>query len=189
MAAFNIIEFVLMDMFQISNDIIRDYSSTQEQLLYLILIPNTVLLLFVYIFADAISRMAIPGPGAHRGFKILFGIVAYITIIATGWFGNILLPLFNMWWQASLVLALIFFMMSRILHPAAMKSVVAGSALLGKSVTQKGQNKKALEKELRITEEQLTRIGPLASGGNYMYTAELARLQAKKAQIEAELAG
>ena len=97
MPQFNIIEFILQDLLKIAPHIIRDYSAVQDQLVFLILIPHVVLLLFVYIFADSISRMAIAGPTGHRGFKVLIGVAAYLTIMMTGWYGEILLPIFIIW--------------------------------------------------------------------------------------------
>jgi hypothetical protein len=186
MAAFNIIDFVLMDLLHISSDLIRDYSSTQEQLLYLVLIPHTVLLLFVYMFAGSISNMAIVGPVEHKGFKVLFGIVAYITIIFTGWYGNLLVPIFILWWQAALVVALILFSMSKlIINPASFRDMAMLANVVGGKANEKRASKKKVEKELRLVNEQITRVTPLAMGGNYTHQNELARLEGKRAQLEA----
>jgi hypothetical protein len=188
MAAFNIIEFVLMDLLRISTDLLRDYSSTQEQLVYLILIPHAVMFLFIFIFADGLSRMAVPGPDAHRGFKVLFGIIAYITLIFTGWYGTILLPIFIVWWKIVLISALVLFSLNAIMHSSMIAGLTRVAASAGGSLTKGAKERKVITKRLRVVEEQLTRIGPLAAGGGYMYTAELSRLQAEKAKLEAELA-
>jgi hypothetical protein len=187
MAQFSIIEFVLRDLLQVSADLIRDYASVQEQLLYLVLIPHAILLLFIYIFADGISRMAIPGPNPHKGFKVLFGIVAYISIIMAGWYGQTLLPIFLLWWQIMLILGLGYFVLSALIHPSMAADVVRLGGAVGGKMGAKGKANKKYKKELRITEEQIARIAPYA-GTNYMYDAELARLRAKKAELEALLA-
>jgi hypothetical protein len=189
MATFNIVEFILMDLLQISSDLLRDYSSTQEQLLYLFLIPHAVLLLFVYMFAGSISSMAIRGPQPHKGFRVLFGIVAYITIIFSGWYGNLLVPIFILWWQMALVVALILFSMSKLfIDPASLQDVAKAGAAVSSKLGEKGRSKKKIQKELRLVNEQITRVTPLAATGNFTHQNELARLEAKRAQLEAGFA-
>ena len=84
--------------------------------------------------------------------------------------------------------ALIFFVLNAVVSSAMIPGLARLGAYGAGKLGAKGKEGKTIKRRLRVVEEQLTRIGPLAAGGNYMYTAELSRLQAEKAKLEAELA-
>lgn len=115
----DILDLLFNQLLRINPSIISKYTTPQQQLLNLFLIPHIILFLFIYGFAWAI----IP---THKGLRYLASIGAYLSIVLMGspysYYG-MLLPIFLIWWQIALFVGLFFFIWSRIVHPARTREI------------------------------------------------------------------
>jgi len=182
-------KFVLVDILRFTNDVLSRYATTQDRLLFLIFIPHVVLILFIWLFADSISRM---GGFIHTGIRALAAIAVYITIIFTGWYGGILAPLFANLWQMMVIFALIMFVGSRFIHPARAKEFMGLGKFVGEKITEKGNVKKKLEhraETVRRMIQQIRRQQPTTAQGRQYQEMQLAQLRAELAELEAEING
>lgn len=178
---------VLVQIFHMSSDLLSKYSTVQDRLLWLIFIPHIVLFIFIWIFADNVAKM---GGGTHTGIRALVGIAAYVTIVFTGWYGTMLVPIFVGLWQLILILALVSFVMARFIQPARAKEFMALGRVVGEKVGEKEKTRKALEHErdsLRKMIQQVEQMPARTAEGQASKEMQLVQLRAKLAQIEHEL--
>ncbi|HIJ98239.1 TPA: hypothetical protein H1009_04075 [archaeon] len=131
----------------ISSQLLSQYRTPQDQLLWLIFIPNLIVIFFIYWFSTSIS-------GTHSGFRNLFAIATYLTIVLTGWYGR-LVPIFLLWWWVVLGVELVLFIFSGFFKPGGareIKTAGVGLGMLGQKAMEmrEYQNKvKDLEKTLK----------------------------------------
>lgn len=95
---------IVWKILNISPQILSQYRTVQDQLLWLIFIPSLVVIFFIYLFATRAT-------GGHTGFRNLFGIAAYLTLVLTGWYGK-LVPILNLYWGLLLGVALFLFIVN-----------------------------------------------------------------------------
>ncbi|MBU3904582.1 MAG: hypothetical protein KJ906_00325 [Nanoarchaeota archaeon] len=156
--AFNVFTLIFETLLKIDPSIIAKYTTVPDQLLYLILIPHVILLMFIYAVSKGTVLRIV---GEHKGFSYLFQIITYIFIVWGGWYGSILIPLLTGWFTIVLVLAFIVFFISVIWHPAAGKVtsglISKGFESVGKKAN-KGKEIDALEDQLTYTRKTLKRL-------------------------------
>jgi hypothetical protein len=185
----DIAKLILQQIFQIAPTTITKYASTQNQLLYLLLIPHVILILFLYIFADSVARMGRTG-GTHKGLFYLVGIVSYLYLVLGGWYGSILVPIFIGLWQLIIALALFAFVFSRFIHPARAGEMLALGKAIGGKLVEKERTKKRIEAEIKATDRMLREVerSPAESKQAMSYKSmQLSQLRMKKAELEAAL--
>jgi membrane-bound ClpP family serine protease len=110
----DIAQLLLEQILRIDPSHLFKYSAVQDQLLYLILIPNVILILFIVGFTGAIA-------GAHKGMRNLLAIVVYLFFILGGWYGSFLIPLTITYFKAMLVFGILIFVLAKFFHPTMAK--------------------------------------------------------------------
>jgi len=156
MATLDIFQLVFQDILKISSTILYRYATFQDQIFYLIFLPHVVLFLFLFGF----GRILAPETGS-KGLRYLVMATAYIFIVYQGWYGQILIPLFQTWFTIMLGFSLAIFLISRIIHPYTAKEIskhVGGA--VGKEVGKhlgKGKELQALQDELDGTIKQMSK--------------------------------
>ncbi len=182
----NLFNLIFNQILKISPTILSSYANIQDQVLYLILIPHVILFLFLYAFSFGIV-MRITGSFLHRGFIYLVGIVSYIYIMYSGWYGRLVM-FFLGWMNIALGLALFLFLASIIWHPSA---TTAGMKLVGEAgkelakKTAKSHEKRAIEEEVDAIGRELSAINAQLSNPGLEPQAR-AYMQMQKANLEAQ---
>jgi len=152
MALFDLFNIVFTEFLKISPDLLSKYTTIQDQLLYLVLIPHAVLFLFLFGFGIFIAH-------EHRGLKFLLRITAYIFIVWAGWYGTILVPLTIGWFYIMLGVALIVFFVAKIFHPVTAQALggVAAKVLgeIGDKTIGKEKERETLEDEIKMVNDQI----------------------------------
>lgn len=155
----DVASFVFEQVLRIDPSTISNYSTMQDQLLYLILIPHIVLFLFIVAFSRGIVTRVV---GQHRGFEYLFGIAAYFVIVLGGWYGSILVPILLTWFYIAIGIALIIFIISIVFSPARAPALFRLGTEVGKTIGEKttGKTKKreAIVKEIDILKAERNAI-------------------------------
>lgn len=184
--AVDITTLILQDILKISTSLIRDYSSVGDQLIYLILIPSVIVLLFVYVFGGWIA-------GSSPKFHYLITIVSYIFIIYSGWYGSFIVPIVINWFAITLGLAFVFFIITKVIHPIRGKAIYELSGAAGKRLKEatmgKTKARKEVEKQMSELRRQISimnaRIAE-AEASNNRYLANTYRM--RKTEYEQLLA-
>lgn len=191
--AIDIVQLILVDLLQISSSLLSEYSSIGDQLIYLILIPSVILLLFVYTFGGWIS-------GGHPRFHWLITIVAYIFIIYSGWYGSYFVPIIVNWFMVILAAAFLFFIVTRIIHPARAPQLAKFTGELGKKIKGvtmgKSKERASLDDKIRDVNKAIKKLKQnynAAAGNQYLqqhykmqideYTKLLKELKAKRGNV------
>ena len=188
MASIDLFQVIFEQILKIDPNIISNYTTLQDQFLYLILIPHVVLLLFIYAFSRGFVNRFITG--GHIAFSYLLGIVVYIYIVWSGFYGGFLVSFLATWLYIAVGIALFVFLISIFWHPAAGK---VGGALIGKifsTVAEKtvGKEKERdkLEREIRALDRQIMDIENRFSGRPMPRDIErdLVSLRTRKIELE-----
>jgi hypothetical protein len=175
-------QLIFETILRIDPSLLIKYTAMQDQILYLILIPHIILFIFIFGFMRVIG-------GEHKGLQYLVGIGAYLFIIIGGWYGDPLVGLFILWWQVLLVVAIVFFIGSKFIHPARIREIFnIGKSITGK-VTEKPRLAKKLEKQIRSIDRQIEAINSRYRGTTMPRLAqrEIDELVRRKAEVQAEL--
>jgi hypothetical protein len=192
MATVDLVNLLFTQILKINQSTLYSYSTVQDQMLYLFLIPHVLLFLFLYAFSFGMVQRVI---GAHKGFSYLVGIISYIYIIYAGWYSSIVLLFIN-WLSIALALGLFLFFVSIIWHPSA---TTAGMKLMGEAGKQlaKGKAKeterKAVEEEVNALKKEIAALnGQLGATGNnpqaHAYVQmRIADLEAQRRRLESRL--
>jgi hypothetical protein len=155
----NLFNLIFTQILKISPSLISKYTTIQDQILNLVLIPHVILFLFIYAFSIGIvARIT----GGHKGFSTLVGVISYIYIIWNGWYGTFLIPLLNAWFMIALVCSLVLFFITVVISPAKSPALTKLGAEAGKMAGKKfgeaiGKDKKLekLYKEKEFAEQQI----------------------------------
>jgi len=192
--ASDLISLVLNDILKISPTVLTKYATVQDQVLYLILIPSVILILFIYAFAKQIVGRIV---GEHKGFEYLVSIVSFIYIVYSGMFGATLVPLFLNWLNIAIILSLIIFVMSVVFHPARGPALTKAAAqtgrMIGEKITAKEKERKAIEQEIDTIKKQINTLEGEANrpGETEMARAyirmQIANLKTRQRELEAKL--
>lgn len=148
----SLFQIIFEEFLKISPDLISRYPTVQDQLLYLILIPHVLLLLFLLAFSKGIVKRF---TGEHAKFRFLLGITAYIYIIWSGWYGTLFIPFFLTWFYIALGLAVFLFLISIVWHPAAGP---AGGKLVSGIFETIGEKTIGRGKEIERLQEEIVHI-------------------------------
>ncbi len=159
MATPDLFTLVFEQFLKISPQLISKYTSVQDQLLYLILIPHAILILFLIAFGRGIVGRAI---GQHKGLNILISVVAYIYIIWAGWYGTLIVPLTIGWFFIAIVITLFVFFISIIWHPAAAPAGAGLAHAVAGAITQRtiGRQRdiERLHREIEAIDRSIERL-------------------------------
>lgn len=148
-------ELVFEQFLRISPQLIAKYTTVQDQLLYLILIPHVILFLFIWGFGMMIIR-------EHLKLRYLVTLVAYIFMIAGGWYGSFFVPLAIGWFYIMLIFGLFLFFISKIFHPIqAQKLGQEVAPALGSSIGKMFTKQKDLDKLYREREHYEKQLNSL----------------------------
>ncbi len=182
----DLFNLIFTQILKIDPTLITRYTTLQDQILYLILIPHVIVLLFLYSFAQLIS-------GGHKGFRNLLGIVGYLFLIIAGWYGKFLVPIFITWFQILLVITAIFFIGSRIIHPARMTEIFQVGSKIYEKAGEKGKAREELYNEKKALDQQIAELKRLAAGQppnspqqQYLY-AQIGQFTAQRVMVESKL--
>lgn len=190
MAQTDILGLLFNQFLRINPMTISKYTTPQDQLLNLFLIPHIILFLFIYGFAWVIIPQ-------HRGLRYLASIGAYLSMVMMGspysYYGT-LVPFFLIWWQIALFVALFFFIGSRIIHPSKIPELYHLGKAATEKVTEKGKKNAAIEKKIESIDAQiqaLERRRTMVVGNvvqdNPIIAAEIGELERRRAELEKEL--
>jgi len=149
----DLFRIVFEEFLRISPDLISKYSTIQDQLIYLFLIPHVILFLFIISFAAWVT-------GTHKGMRLLFSIITYVFIVWSGWYGTMIVPLFIFWFYGAIFIALSVFFIGRLfLHPTKANEFGELAKGIHKKLTEKSEKIKALEDEINDLTAQINSFG------------------------------
>ena len=180
-------QLVFVQILKISSGLLSQYHTMADRLFYLIFIPHIVLIIFIYVFADSAARM---GGGIHMGMRTLIGLATYITIVFTGWYGTLLVPIFVNIWQMMVILGLVAFIGSRFLHPGRAAEMMALGKMAGEKITEKGKIRKKLEHDRDALRRMIREVNQMAVStreGQQSKEMQIVQLKSRLAEIEHEL--
>lgn len=185
----DILGLLFNQFLRINPTTIAQYSTPQQQLLNLFLIPHIILFLFIYGFAWVL----VP---THKGLRYLASIGAYLSMILMGspysYYG-ILVPFFLMWWQIALFVGLFFFIWSRIIHPSKVPELFNIGRAAASKVTEKDKKRKAIEEEIDSIKKQIAALQAEANNpanqpaSRAYFESQIGNLRARKADLESRL--
>jgi len=184
----SLFDLIFTTILRINPQFVAQYTTLQDQILYLLFIPHVILLLFIYFLAVGVVGRVV---GQHRGMQYLVSLAVYAYVILSGLYGNTLVPLFVNWFIIAIGIGLIVFLISIVIHPARGRQLLGFASTLGKSVGELtvGKAKKVEELEKRLHEID-KEIADLQREPQSEYKAfKLDRLKEEKKIIEKELRG
>jgi hypothetical protein len=183
MTATDLINLLFTEILKIDLFKFPQYTTLQDQILYLFLIPHVILFLFLYAFSFGIVKRIV---GEHKGFSYLVGIVSYIYIVYAGWYGG-LVVWFLGWMYIALGLALFLFFVSIIFHPAATTAGMKLMGEVGKTIakgTAKEKEKRTIEEEIDALKKEIAALN--AEEQRATESTAKAYIQMQKANLEAQ---
>lgn len=145
--AIDVVTLILETVLKINTDLLYKYTALSDQLIYLILIPNVVILMFLWMFGYWI----IP---THKGLRILLSTVAYIYIVWSGWYGGWMVSIINAWFPIMIGAMFIFFIITRLVSPASLTGV---HGIMSEGAS-KLRNIGKREKDINKLREELRRL-------------------------------
>jgi len=157
MAIFTIDLFriVFEEFLKISPDLVSKYSTIQDQLLYLFLIPHAILLLFIFTFGYWFVG------NAHKGLRLIISLVAYIYLIWAGWYGTFVIPIVNAFLPMLIISWFLFFIFSRVFHPLNLggaSGVIKGASDVVKGSIAEGKAKEKVAKEMELIARRIREL-------------------------------
>jgi len=178
----DLFNLIFNEILKISPQLLYKYTTIQDQVFYLILLPHVILFLFLFGFGWGI----IP---ENKGLRYLVMIVAYIFVVMQGWYGTFLVPLLEVWFWISLALGIFLFFIFRFLHPFTAKGLgkTAGTLAhdIGKRLGREKQIEK-LEEELKDVKKEMRTHHPHIKD-NPGAAQAYAMLEQRKHQLEREI--
>lgn len=194
MAAFsiNLFQIIFTEFLKISPDLLSKYPTIQDQLLYLILIPHAVLLLFIFSFGYWFVGFA------HKGIRLVISLVAYIYLVWAGWYGTLVVPIVNAFLPLLIISWFLLFMFSRVFHPLNLpgaSGVIKGASDKIKSSIQKSKDREKAEKELSIVKSRIVYLTKQLEKAEHdknekleiEYAYQIGKLEDEKRRLELEL--
>ena len=182
MATVDLFNLIFTEILKISPTLISRYSTIQDQILYLLLIPSAIILLFVWTFGYWFM-----GKG-HNGLRILISLIAYIYIVWSGWYGTWIIPVILAWFPLILIAFFLFFIISKIFPPLA----VGGASNLMKAgfdkIPQKGKEIDKLKKEIDILNKKIIYLKDqkpkVEAQGRHIIDLEVQELEMKVKELK-----
>lgn len=152
----DLFRLIFEEILKISPTLLYKYTTIQNQVFFLILLPHVILFIFLFSFGWGIMP-------ENKGLRYLVMIVAYIFVVIQGWYGSFLVPLLEVWFWIMLIFGLFLFFAIRIMHPFTAKRVGAAAGKLAEDLGKKmGREKQIekLEKELQNIHRQKQKFLP-----------------------------
>ena len=179
----DLFNLIFQEILKISPSLITKYTTIQDQILYLILIPTVIIFLFIWTFGYWIV-----GTG-HRGLRLLISAIAYIYIVWSGWYGTWIIPIVMTWFPMVLFAFFIFFILTRIIHPlnigGASKIMKAGfekASSKGKKINELEKQIDLIDKKIRDLERERNRLTD--GQARQILKLEIVDLKQKKKQLK-----
>lgn len=147
----DIIRLILVDIFQISQQLITQYTTVQDQLLWLVLVPHVIIFLVLFSFGAWISP-------AHTGLSRVAAIVGYLVLVVSGWYGSWIVPIVDAFFTVFLISAILFFIVSRLVPPRVVENLGELGAQIINTSTQKGTERKKTESEIRALKRAMKEL-------------------------------
>ncbi len=187
MAEIQLFQLIFEQFLKVDPSILSQYVTVQDQLLYIILIPHVILLLFLWNFGAWISR------GSAR-FNMLISLVGYIYIIASGLYGTFFIPIIVNFFALMIILSFGFFILTYIIHPARGPALFRLTGELGKEIGEKTVGKSKRKKEIsRQIDDINAQIGALrrrlghGRSSDSFVNIQITELERRKAELERQL--
>ncbi len=143
----DLFRLIFNEILKISPTLLYKYTTIQEQVFYLILLPHVILFLFLFGFGWAV----IP---ENKGLRYLVMIVTYIFVVMQGWYGSFLVPLLEVWFWITLVFGLFLFFITRVIHPATAQKLGRAGGKLAREMGKRAGR----EKQIEVLEEELDHV-------------------------------
>jgi len=185
----SLFDLIFITILKINPQFVAQYTTLQDQILYLLFIPHVILLLFIYFLAVGIVGRVI---GVHRGMQYLISIAVYVYVVLSGLYGNTLVPLFINWFIIAIVLGLALFLISIVIHPGRGPSLVKFAKefgeVVGAKTTGKAKKEEELMKRLEVINDTLKTLKEQQKAQPSEYVSfRIAQLEEEKKTIEKEL--
>jgi len=185
----DLFNLIFREVLKISPTLLYKYTTLQDQIIYLLLIPMLILFLFVYAFS---RQIVLRITGEHKGFQYLVSIIVFIYLVYSGIFGSTLVPIFTTWLNIAIALSLIVFIISVVIHPARGPALTRLGRETGKKLFAKSKKIEALERELDVINKKIRRYEhqhgtATTQRGRATIEARIADLEAKKEDVKEEL--
>jgi len=150
--AIDIGSLIFETILKISPELMSRYSTVQDQLLYLLLIPMVIIVLFLWSFGYWVSGRA------HAGIRIMVSMIAFIYIIWSGWYGSIIVPILLAWFPLMLGSMFIFFIMSHILPPLTANNATKVMKAMVNKAAGKPFETRRLQEEIQMLEKSIKEL-------------------------------
>ena len=181
-------DIILEQILQIDPTVIARYTTVQDQLLYLILIPHLIIIIFLYLLSSTVTPTSRVTQMKNMGIMYLIAIVGYIFIIMSGWYG-ILIPILNVYWVVLLGIGLITFIASKFYHPVRAGEMFGLGKMIGEKTLGKAKARKEYENrikeindEVRVLKRELARTKEYSARS--LIRVQISELVREKAQLE-----
>ncbi|MEM5804510.1 MAG: hypothetical protein QXU82_01535 [Candidatus Aenigmatarchaeota archaeon] len=152
---FNLQYLIFEQILRFSPNVLAKYATLTDKLLYLILIPHIVLLLFLFSFGMWAAK-------DHKGFQMLISIAGYLVIVLSGWYGSFLAPFISNFFLLWLALAFITFIAVRVIPPIFVGGVASFGGEVAKRLTKASVSKEkqieALQKEKENVRKMIAKL-------------------------------
>lgn len=185
----DILDLLFNQFLRINPTTIAQYTTPQQQLLNLFLIPHIILFLFIYGFAWVL----VP---THKGLRYLASIGAYLSVVLMGspysYYGT-LIPFFLVWWQVALFVGLFFFIWSRFINPSKVPELFNIGRAAAAKITEKDKKRRAIEEEIDSIKKQIAVIESQANSPGIEPAAkayaqsQIINLKARQKDLESRL--
>ena len=184
---------MIFELLQLTPELIYKYSAVQDQILWLLFVPHIILFLFLFSFGYWMAA-------EHHGLRYLVTIAGYVVIVMTGWYGSIIVPIVDAFFLIMLGSAFVFFIISRVFHPAPGKGGTGFLSALAKHGTQavtgeSGVRLQSLRERRELEAEKAMLIKSIAEieGSGIKLEREVAlevtRMRRRVREIDRELKG
>ncbi len=139
---------IFEEILKISPELLARYPTVQDKLLYLILIPHVVLFMFLWGFGDWIIKH-------HATIRKLLIMATYIYLIWSGFYGSIFVPIVNAWFTIMVIVAFVFFILTRTFSPLRVSTLANVAYGLGRKL----REPREMEERLREINNVLISTG------------------------------
>jgi len=143
----DLFNLIFNQLLKISPSLLYKYTTLQDQVFHLILLPHVILFIFLFGFGWGV----IP---ENKGLRYLVMIVTYIYVVMQGWYGTFLVPLLEVWFWITLVFGIFIFFMFRLIHPSTAQKLGGAAAKMAMDAGKKMGKDKQIEK----LSEELTSV-------------------------------
>ena len=186
-------DIILEQILQIDPSTIARYASLQDQLLYLVLIPHVILVIFIYLIANTLAPTSRVTGQKNVGIISLLGIVTYIFLILSGWYGT-LIPIFNTYYIVMIGVGVVLFISSMFVHPTRRGELFKFAHETGRKWAAKPGMKKEYERRVKEIDDEIRSLRrTLPTSADYtsrqLIIVQISELEREKAQLRRKISG